>query len=182
MAIVQPEGLCQLQWQHRTRDLRACSAVPQPTAPPRNFFFGGEGPRSRRYGRTAALRLIVQPYDVIFFVIFLVMEHRWNEIDRGSPKYSGKNLSQFHFVHHKSHMDWPRDRTRASAVGGRRLTAWAMARPVSRVRKVFSETVTARVTTRNKLLYELRAFWLHWEDCCMECVKGTWRLCAGPRR
>jgi hypothetical protein len=22
------------------------------------------------------------------------MEHRWNEIDRGKPKYSGKNLSQ----------------------------------------------------------------------------------------
>jgi hypothetical protein len=28
-----------------------------------NFFFGGEGPRSRRYGRTAALRLLVQPCD-----------------------------------------------------------------------------------------------------------------------
>jgi hypothetical protein len=27
------------------------------------FFFSGEGPRSRRHGRTAALRLIVQPYD-----------------------------------------------------------------------------------------------------------------------
>jgi hypothetical protein len=27
------------------------------------FFFGGEAPRSRRYGRTAAMRLIVQPYD-----------------------------------------------------------------------------------------------------------------------
>jgi uncharacterized membrane protein len=27
------------------------------------FFCGGEGPCSRRYGRTAALRLIVQPYD-----------------------------------------------------------------------------------------------------------------------
>jgi hypothetical protein len=27
------------------------------------FFFGGEGPRSRTYGRTAALRLIVQPCD-----------------------------------------------------------------------------------------------------------------------
>jgi hypothetical protein len=27
------------------------------------FFFGGEGPRSRRYGRTAALRLLVQPCD-----------------------------------------------------------------------------------------------------------------------
>jgi hypothetical protein len=27
------------------------------------FFLSGEGPRSRRYGRTAALRLIVQPCD-----------------------------------------------------------------------------------------------------------------------
>jgi hypothetical protein len=27
------------------------------------FFFSGEGPRSRRYGRTAAMRLIVQPYN-----------------------------------------------------------------------------------------------------------------------
>jgi hypothetical protein len=35
------------------------------------------------------------------------MEHRWNKIDRENPKYSGKNLSQFHFVHHNSHMDWP---------------------------------------------------------------------------
>jgi hypothetical protein len=35
------------------------------------------------------------------------MEHRWNEIDRGKPKYSGENLSQYHFVHHKSHMDKP---------------------------------------------------------------------------
>jgi hypothetical protein len=70
-----------------------------------------EGPGSRRYGRTAALRLPVQPCDEddddhdYFFIHFLVMEHRWNEIDGGKPKYSGKNLSQCHFVHHKSHMD-----------------------------------------------------------------------------
>jgi hypothetical protein len=37
---------------------------------------------------------------IIIFVLFLVMEHRWNEIDRGKPKYSEKNLSQCHFVHH----------------------------------------------------------------------------------
>ena len=47
-------------------------------------------------GRTAALRLFVQPYDEdeekddqFFFLLFQVMEHRWNEIDKGKPKYSG---------------------------------------------------------------------------------------------
>jgi hypothetical protein len=69
---------------------------------------------------------------VFFFSLFQVMEHRWNEIDRGKPKYSEKNLSQCHFVYHKSHMDWPRHRTQASAVGGRQLTSWAMARPYLR--------------------------------------------------
>jgi hypothetical protein len=75
------------------------------------FIFCGEGPRSRFYGRTAALRLIVQPCDKDeekddqFLSFFQVMEYRWNEIDRGKPNYSGKNLSQCHFVHPKSHMD-----------------------------------------------------------------------------
>jgi hypothetical protein len=61
----------------------------------KNTFFCGKGPRSIFYGRNAALRLIVQPCDEddSFFFIFLVMEHRWSEIDRGKPKYSGKNLS-----------------------------------------------------------------------------------------
>jgi hypothetical protein len=69
---------------------------------------------------------------VSFLSFFRVIEHRWNEIDRVKPKYSGKNLSQCHFVHHKSHIDWPRDRTHASAVRGRRLTAWAMTWPTFR--------------------------------------------------
>jgi hypothetical protein len=35
------------------------------------------------------------------------MEHWWNEIDREKAKYSGKNLSQCHFVHNKSKMTNP---------------------------------------------------------------------------
>jgi hypothetical protein len=51
------------------------------------FLLGGEGPRSRCYGRTAALRLIVQPCDEDeekgdhFFSFVQVMEHGWNKID-----------------------------------------------------------------------------------------------------
>jgi hypothetical protein len=40
---------------------------------------------------------------MISFSFFNVMEDRWNEMDRGKPKYWRKNLS--HFVHHKSHID-----------------------------------------------------------------------------
>jgi hypothetical protein len=32
-------------------------------------------------------------------------EPRWKYTDRGNPKNSDKNLSQIHFVHHKSQMD-----------------------------------------------------------------------------
>jgi hypothetical protein len=75
------------------------------------LLFCGEGLRSRCYGRTAVLRLIVQPCDEDeekddwFFPLFRVMEHRWNEIYSGKPKYSAKYLSQCHFVHHKSYID-----------------------------------------------------------------------------
>jgi hypothetical protein len=33
-------------------------------------------------------------------------EPRWNYTDRAGPKNSEKSLSQCHFVHQKSHMDW----------------------------------------------------------------------------
>jgi hypothetical protein len=37
-------------------------------------------------------------------IIYEYVEPRWNDIDRGKPK---KSLLQSHFVHYKSHMDWP---------------------------------------------------------------------------
>jgi hypothetical protein len=45
---------------------------------------------------------------IIFSPFFRLIEHRWNKTDLGKPKYLGKNLSSYHFVHHKSHMDWRR--------------------------------------------------------------------------
>jgi hypothetical protein len=46
---------------------------------------------------------------------------------QGKPKYSEKNLPPCRSLHHRS-----RAQTLAAAVGSRRLTAWAMARPWGR--------------------------------------------------
>jgi hypothetical protein len=35
-------------------------------------------------------------------------EQCYNDTDWGKPKYWEKNLSQYHYVIHKFHMDWPR--------------------------------------------------------------------------
>jgi hypothetical protein len=35
------------------------------------------------------------------------MEYSWKDNEMGKPKYLEKNLLQGHFVHHKSHKDWP---------------------------------------------------------------------------
>jgi hypothetical protein len=47
----------------------------------------------------------------------------------GETEVLGENLLQRHFVHHKSQLTRPRDRTQTAAVGSQRLTAWVMVRP-----------------------------------------------------
>jgi hypothetical protein len=53
------------------------------------WILHGEGPRSRCYGHTTALRLLVQPpvlkMSSFFYQVSQVMEHQGNEIDRGKP-------------------------------------------------------------------------------------------------
>jgi len=39
--------------------------------------------------------------------INMINEYWWNDDERDESKYSDKNLSQCHCVHHKSHFDWP---------------------------------------------------------------------------
>jgi hypothetical protein len=95
------------------------------------FIFFGERPRSRRYGRTAALRLIVQPCDednYFSFLFFRVTEQRWNKIHRVKPKYWGEKLIPVPLSLPQIPHGLARDRTQACVMGGRRLTAWAMPR------------------------------------------------------
>jgi hypothetical protein len=61
--------------------------------------------------------------DPFFFSFFQVLEHRWNEIDRGKLKYLGEERVPVPLCPPQTLHGLTRDRTRASAVGGRRLTA-----------------------------------------------------------
>ena len=65
--------------------------------------FFNEGPRSGCYGRTATMWWRWWG----FFCFSILIDHQWNETERGKPKYLEKKLSRCHFVHHKSHKDRP---------------------------------------------------------------------------
>jgi hypothetical protein len=73
----------------------------------------------------------------LVFSFFLVMEHRWNEIDRGKTEVLGENPIPVPLCPPQIPHGPTLDRTRASAARGRRLTAWAMARPLKRVKQQF---------------------------------------------
>jgi hypothetical protein len=86
-------------------------------------FFGGgvKGPAADATDAPQPLRLIVQlcDEDYQFFSFFRVMEHWWNESDRGKTEVLGEKPVPVPLCPH----GLIRDRTRAADVRGRRLTA-----------------------------------------------------------
>jgi hypothetical protein len=84
-----------------------------------------------RWGKAASLwkrvsngRFVHPPDD-----LWVNMVHQWNDIHKKKPKHLEKNLSQCHFVHRKSDMDWPGRETgpRQWQTGDKQL--WAMSGP-----------------------------------------------------
>jgi hypothetical protein len=66
-------------------------------------FYCYDGARLCFRGTAAANGPIVHPPDDTW----VNMEHRWNDIDRENPEDLERNLSQRHFIHHKSHINCP---------------------------------------------------------------------------
>jgi hypothetical protein len=95
-----------------------------------NFFLWWRAPQQMlRTHRSLEAYCATLWWRWLVFSFFRVMEHMWNETDRGKPKYSGQKPVPVPLCPPQIPHGLTRDWTRASAVGGRRLTAWAMARP-----------------------------------------------------
>jgi hypothetical protein len=69
------------------------------------------------------MMIIIIIIIIIIIVLFLVMEHRWNEIEGENRRTRGKTCPSATLSTTNPTWTDPGDRTRASAVGGRRLTA-----------------------------------------------------------
>jgi hypothetical protein len=93
-------------------------------------FLSGEEPRSRRYGRTSAWRFLCNPVTkMITFRLFPSngAPVQWNW--QGKTELLGEKPVPVTLCPPHIPDGLTPYRTRASAVGGQRLAAWAMARP-----------------------------------------------------
>jgi hypothetical protein len=84
-------------------------------------------------GTAATPGLLYQPREIVKMIVEKQMECRL----AGKPKFSEKPCPSATSVHHKIPHDQTRVWTRAAAVGSRRLTAWAMARPYGSILVLF---------------------------------------------
>jgi hypothetical protein len=77
------------------------------------------------------------------------MEHRWNVTDRGKPKYSGEKPVPVPLCPPQIPYGLTWDRTRASAVSGRRVSAWTMAGPLKPIES----------TLHLHILFQIRSYY-----------------------
>jgi hypothetical protein len=82
------------------------------------------------WGYVSELRL---PTGLLFIpqIIYWHGRPRWNDIDRTKAKNTERQLSRVPLCTPQFLYGLPLARTRASGVRGRRITAWAMARPLT---------------------------------------------------
>jgi hypothetical protein len=97
-----------------------------------SFFFVVKGPSAEAteaatHGASIVMKMQREMISFIFPSNGAPVE--WNRQGK-TEVLGGKNLSQCHFIHQKIPHGLTWGRIRASAVSGRRLTAWATARPV----------------------------------------------------
>jgi hypothetical protein len=89
------------------------------------IFFVVKGPAAEATDAPQPSGLLCNPVMkmISFFRFFRVIEHRWNETDRGKTEvFGGKTCPSATLS--TTNLTWTeRDRTRASAVKGRGLTA-----------------------------------------------------------
>ena len=98
------------------------------------FFFVVKGPAANATDAPQHWGLLCKPVmKMNNFLFFLIMEHLWNETDRGKTEVLGQKPVPVPLYPPQIPHGLTQDRNRASTVRRRRLTAWAVARPNSSV-------------------------------------------------
>jgi hypothetical protein len=94
------------------------------------LVFFDEGPSHHSLKVLCATPMKMIRMSSFFYQFLQLMEHQWNEIDREKPTNRRKTCPSATLSTTNLTWTWPGTEPGASAMRGRRLTAWAMARPL----------------------------------------------------